>query len=1110
MKMSGFILALLLLSTAVDGGTTGKITGQVTDRSGEPLPGANVWLLGTKLGATTDEEGFYLILSVTPGLYTVSASMIAFETATREEIVVTSDRTTNVSFTLREKTFEADEVVVTATRGEGGWGMLATRGNAPAVEPDRTSSRYLVSAADIEAVSNVRTTAEFVELMPGVSSDAFGEVTIRASGGSDLAYYVDGVVVPNHDQAEARVFRDYNRLAVQEMTVITGGLDAEYGNAQGGVVSIVSREGGPTYRGLADYRLTPAGKKHWGPNVYDSAIHQGRNRWDDPDWVAETVTLPDGRVVLAHQRRDYTGAIGHDAQMSLSGPLTKGLTFFASGHWAREAVVFPGPENTTPPRVNLTGKVAGEPTDRTRLTLGGWLSRTGTVLGRIPAVVDNGQFSLDVPGDFRILRDGGRSIFLDDPSSGEGRDTDHMVSASFTHALNNRTFYEARLTYSGSHRDTSGVFSDPDTHLSQWSTSEPILDEAGEYQVHRDVLDWSRWQRRRLMLKADITTQVDRRHLVKAGIEAIRYDNWHQSIASSGPDLTVVSWYGRSYSDTDLFPGRENVGVNPIQLALYIQDKIELSGMIVNAGLRADLFYPRSTVTDMIAFGGRESPMWNRMTRNRRMPTVASQPIHALSPRLGVSHPVTDRSVIRFHYGRFVQFPTFREQYVNQYGREQLGDADLNGNGVLDSGEFWNAYEATQNQHREDLSFEQTTSFELGVDWNLVTNYVVSATTYYRSAGRQVRDGFGSWSDLNRTLGDFNVRQFTQLGFKDTRGFEGSIKRRFSDMFAFNVAINLQWAENGFAGGANQRTFPDSLFVANGHYWVTYDVDPTTGAEIPVPLREQALREGKTLPDGSPDPDFYIRQFGSAANRAIRQAHVEVVEDPRTVWDAENGHFAAEGVSLTPGEMDQSFYRESDRSFWHDLNGRPDYPGTGEGNLMLGQRLGGSSRTSSTLSDRRSFGSLTLVFATPGDFGPLDGLIIGDLRANLVYRYFTGTALRVLRENRHVPGPMHTRTDLNVEKSLKLGDRRLTFGMEIYNLFNQKDLDTVNDNLVNDGTNTWRPTRDIDFDVDRWQQWGITGLDPVTALNLGTDELYDVNNAVDAPRQIRVSARFTW
>ena len=137
-KCLGFVLVVIFalgFVSLAEAATTGKITGRIVDKAGEALPGANVLVEGTTRGATTDTEGYYFILSVDPGSYTVKASMVGYTGETKSDVRVASDLTTTVDFSLNEAALELGELTVIAER--------------PPVEADVTESRYVVTAEDI-------------------------------------------------------------------------------------------------------------------------------------------------------------------------------------------------------------------------------------------------------------------------------------------------------------------------------------------------------------------------------------------------------------------------------------------------------------------------------------------------------------------------------------------------------------------------------------------------------------------------------------------------------------------------------------------------------------------------------------------------------------------------------------------------------------------------------------------------------------------------------------------------------------------------------------------------------------------------------------------------
>ncbi len=209
------MLTVFALSGAALAGTTGKIVGTVIDENGEPLPGASVVLEGTRLGASTDAEGFYIILSADPAMYKMTASMVGYHSVTQEQIQVRSDFTVTLDFRLREQELELEEMVVVA--------------EAPPVEPDKTESRYVVTAQDIARTPILRDPSEFVALEAGVAVDGSG--VIRGGQVEDNLIYVDGVRLQSQDgragpTSSGRQWWGANVKALQEVSVITGGMNA--------------------------------------------------------------------------------------------------------------------------------------------------------------------------------------------------------------------------------------------------------------------------------------------------------------------------------------------------------------------------------------------------------------------------------------------------------------------------------------------------------------------------------------------------------------------------------------------------------------------------------------------------------------------------------------------------------------------------------------------------------------------------------------------------------------------------------------------------------------------------------------------------------------------
>jgi hypothetical protein len=319
-------------------------------------------------------------------------------------------------------------------------------------------------------------------------------------------------------------------------------------------------------------------------------------------------------------------------------------------------------------------------------------------------------------------------------------------------------------------------------------------------------------------------------------------------------------------------------------------------------------------------------------------------------------------------------------------------------------------------------------------------------------------------------------------------------------MFSFNVGYNLQWADGGRNSAGRRDVWPDSQFVANGWYWVDYDVDPATGAEIPVTLQEKARRDG--LPD-----DHYVILFGEKANNAVQAKQRNIEETSRQwSWIPWYSHYSASGVQLHADRpLDASEYGDEDKEFWAQASAHPGNPGNGEANTLVGHAQESGERTPLG-ADRRSFGSMTFLFATPSQYGPFGGKALGNLRANMVYRLYTGARFEYstggVQGFRY--GPIHTRADFNAEKVFgSPSGVSMSLAVEVYNLFNQQD----NRQNALGGRST-------DFNTDRYQVYGIMGLEPtngdIQTLSLDTPELNDVSNYWDSPREMNFSLRIKW
>jgi hypothetical protein len=225
--MKKYLLPLLFLPAFIYAGTTGKLSGTIKDaQSGEPLIGANVILEGTDYGAATNAKGEYVLLNISPGKYNVKVSFIGYETILFKDVIIIVDQTTQLPVELNPQTIQVGEVVVTAKN--------------PLIQKDITSSISVIGRDEIDALP-VSSFTELLSLQAGVVTTGGDNLHIRGGRSNEVAYLIDGMYVT--DPLLGGLATQINNDAIQEMSLLSGTFNAEYGNALSGIVNIVTRDG---------------------------------------------------------------------------------------------------------------------------------------------------------------------------------------------------------------------------------------------------------------------------------------------------------------------------------------------------------------------------------------------------------------------------------------------------------------------------------------------------------------------------------------------------------------------------------------------------------------------------------------------------------------------------------------------------------------------------------------------------------------------------------------------------------------------------------------------------------------------------------------------------
>lgn len=814
------ILSLLLfcLPAGLLGGVTGKIAGKVTSaETGEPLPGANVVIVGTSQGAATDIEGDYFVINIRPGSYSVSVSMMGYKTVIIQDVKVIVDHTVNLDFELTTAILEGSEVVVTADR--------------EVVIMDRSASEISISSDDINSVPAVRDIQDYLNLEAGIEDDM-----IRGGGLDQTALMIDGMAVIDNRSNEPLMM--LNLSSVEHINIIKGGFNAEYGNIRSGLINVTTKEGSSSgYSGSIDIQLDPAQQKHGGYSLYDPNNYYIRpfldplinlmgtqagtdaGLWTEamqesyPDfigWAAVSANLAtdgdpsndmtaqearelfkwyhqlEGSEDWGQKKGEYAHKpdnnidVGFGGPVPLLGKLFGGMTFYLSHHDKSEMFALPTSQDYYH-ESNTHLSLVIHPTNNTKLKLEGLYGEISTVAASPEGSGNNWYITSgwDIFNSYLVTSDayaegGGSALYWRDALN-PFNVYRSMLGISFDHVLSPRTFYNIRVSQVNIKNACFGPRAVRDTttvhHFGNYGVDEapygftistnytPSGDRmvfASLGSVARDVS-----QVNSLNVKFDLTSQVTKRHHFKTGLE-FNYD-----------DLQTHYWSQFDYAPKNNYLRKYRAF--PIRLGAYIQDKIELKGLIANLGLRMDMNEPNQDWYSVDEYSKYLGPNY-KDEFTELAPTEPAKGNVKLSPRLGVSHPITEAAKLYFNYGHFYSMPSSFDMYQIGYGTAYQG-IDYLGNPSAD--------------------IPKTVAYELGVEYDLSNMILLHASGYYKDVSDQI--GYIGYTSID---GSVNYTTTKNNNYEDIRGFELRIQKRFGHWFTgwFNYNYMVQtWGYHGRA-----------------------------------------------------------------------------------------------------------------------------------------------------------------------------------------------------------------------------------------------------------------------------------------------------------------------
>ena len=651
---------IVVVSSLVFGQTTGKLTGIVTDlTTGDPLPGVNVIIDDTPYGTASANDGRFNIINVPPGMYSVSVMMIGYKTVKINEVRVSINRTVTLDIEMEQTIIEGEVVTVEVAR-------LAQK-------KDQTGTIKNISGDEIKALP-VESVGNVINMQAGVVNGHF-----RGGRNTEVTFLIDGVQVDETFGGSSAAV-EIQPEAVQDLEVITGTFNAEYGRAMSGVVNIVTRDGGPKFEGSASAALS--------------------------SYISNNTDIFIGLSRDLNQSQDL--------KFSLGGPiLGEKITFFTN---VRKQ------DN----RGHLNGYRIFQVADFSNFyadTPALWYSEKTGDSTYVPMNTSNNQslllklgFNLIKGIRFSLLNSTSNDVWFGydhafkynpDGRTGSYKETSYNA-LQLNHMITPKLFYELKMSYMDNYTGNY-LYKDPlDTNYVHGRYLEnfgPGFFTGGQLKNHSmlTMIDKT--------VKFDLTWQANHRHSIKLGLLDIAHDvdqQWH-TIRNKydGLENQDYLYEPEIFGDTTVYA--DVYKVKPRESAAYLQDKMEFDDMVINIGLRYDVFDPASNYPSDRRNPANQLVLGDTMTSTYPQAPVIDQ----VSPRIGFAYQLGNQAVLHFSYGHFFQMPPLYAMYQNHSFLVSPNDFGTTMGNVL-------------------LKPEKTITYEVGLWQELTRGMSLDVALFYR------------------------------------------------------------------------------------------------------------------------------------------------------------------------------------------------------------------------------------------------------------------------------------------------------------------------------------------------------------------------------------------
>ena len=705
------LCATFVASTAW-AGTSGRIAGRIVDAKKQPLAGVTMAVVGVQLGAITDENGQYTILNVPAGTYSVRAGLLSYRPITTTNVLVSADETTRLDLTLVEAPVQMQEVVVSAKR--------------PVVEVNRTSTVAIVPREQIQKLP-VQELQDVVNLQAGVVDGHF-----RGGRQDEVQYQVDGLSTNNAYDNTNSVRVD--RSLLEEVQVVSGTFDAEYGQAMSGVVNAVLRRGGEKFQWDGEALLG---------GYYYSTDSRGQEYLFNPvsqrnfELTASGPTGLSKTTFLANVNLHFTGGAYYSERRFTPAPVGDGSP--------AAKVAAPDGDNEKNPLVD-----SQEWSGILKLSTKHFTGMEFTYQAMVNALDGHSRSWIN-----HLVPDGAK----------RQRSLSIVQGLGFTHTLSPKQYYDIDIRQN--YYDFRDMVFD-DVNDPRYVQYGPLTHLEGyEYNANVQGVDLDRFKlnTNAFLAKGTFVDQRSQTHQIKLGLE------YQAPKITSGLPQKLVAGVtgGTGVYGVNVAPNAVSEAL-PVFFSGYAQDQSEWNQVMLRVGARFDWFDARTTLPSDLANPANSIPDVPQST-----PQATSNKLN-ISPRVGVSYPVAPNAAIYFSYGHFYQYPPMRNLFDNS-NYSVLADLqaadDVQKNGILGN---------------PDLRAQRTVQYQIGVKQAITTDFGLDFSAFYKD----IRDLLGI-----QFLSTYNGAQYvrwTNVDFGSVIGLTLSLNQRALGPFAISADYTWQHA----------------------------------------------------------------------------------------------------------------------------------------------------------------------------------------------------------------------------------------------------------------------------------------------------------------------------